>query len=294
MGQFEKLTSALKWLDRGAALLPAQPGSKCLTRGFGPYQKRVITPAGAQAFFGPRSEYNLAVSLPTGLLGLDFDNDQVFLNWQETIPVELATTYHETTRRGWHVFYKCKVPKNLNLIENVEIKQVLIVSPSVVSGYRYKAIEYPIVEVDNWEDLLFSLLSKERSGQACIANNDDSGSARVTTPNNGDAAAPAGSAVVTMPAGADLVSLIKSTLSVYDLALSLTQLESSDHGAGRWYRGRCPFHKDNRPSFWVDVERGTWGCHACNIRGDVINLYALSRGITNQDSIRDLAGELRR
>ena len=284
MGQCEKLLSAIKWLDRGAALLPAQPGSKCLARGFGPYQKRIITPSGAQAFFGPRSELNLAVVLPVGVLGLDFDNDQVFLNWQEIIPTELTTTYHETTRRGWHVFYNCKVPKNLKLIDNVEIKQVLIVAPSVVSGYRYKAIEYPILEVEKWEDLLLPLLSKENEIRDPIANFSDAGSG----------ATPAETKSPAMPAADDLVSHIKAGVSVYDLALSLTQLESSDRGAGRWYRGRCPFHKDNRPSFWVDVERGTWGCHACNIRGDVINLYALSRGITNQDSIRDLAGELRR
>lgn len=292
MGKFEKLTSSLKWLDRGAALLPAQPGSKRLVRGFGPNLKRIISPAGAKAFFGDRSEYNLAVSLPSSLLGLDFDNDQVFLNWQENIPVKLATTYHETTRRGWHVFYNCKVPKNLKLIENVEIKQVLLVAPSVVSGYRYKAIEYPIVEVDNWEDLLFPLLSKDAGIRDPIALAGDTGSA------------PAGSPIVTMPAGDDLVSLIKSKVSIYNLASSLTELRSSGYGsAGRWFVGRCPFHKagqESHPSFWVDVERGTWGCHSCkaggkdNSHGDVINLYALSKGITIQEAIKVLAGELRR
>jgi DNA primase len=62
---------------------------------------------------------------------------------------------------------------------------------------------------------------------------------------------------------------------------------------------RCPFHKDDRPSFWVDDEAGLWGCYSAgcpvNAQGvaahDVINLRMWAHGISIQAAIRQLATE---
>ena len=87
----------------------------------------------------------------------------------------------------------------------------------------------------------------------------------------------------------DIIKRIKAALPIYDCASRLTELKTSDKGAGRWYRGRCPFHDDQNPSFWIDTERNLWGCHACGERGDVINLYAKNKGVTVNQAIKDLS-----
>jgi archaellum biogenesis ATPase FlaH len=40
---------------------------------------------------------------------------------------------------------------------------------------------------------------------------------------------------------------------------------------GVWAHGKCPFHDDRHPSFYLNVEDGRWGCHAeaCRKKGSV-------------------------
>lgn len=274
--------SACTWLDRGAALLPVKPKSKYLVAGFGPYRKQITTREEAALWFDRHgAAYNLAVYLPesSGLVALDFDNSRLFFDWQTGLPVEYCLSYHETSRRGYHVFFRSggAFPPGLKLVNGVEIKRVILVAPSTLPGFVYRPIDSfaEFVQVDDWQKLLFSLLSERedlpvKPGREAVRGADRPG----------------------LAAGDDLVSRIKTALPVIDLASSLTQLVTSDRGAGRWWRGRCPFHEDKKPSFWVDAERQTWGCHACGTRGDVINLVAKSRGVTLQEAIRTLAGEV--
>jgi hypothetical protein len=45
--------------------------------------------------------------------------------------------------------------------------------------------------------------------------------------------------------------------------------------AGKWLRVCCPFHADDNPSAWVNVEKQLFGCHSCNMKPmSVIGLYA--------------------
>lgn len=39
--------------------------------------------------------------------------------------------------------------------------------------------------------------------------------------------------------------------------------------AGREYKGKCPFHEDSSPSFYVNPERGLWHCFGCKAAGDL-------------------------
>ena len=90
----------------------------------------------------------------------------------------------------------------------------------------------------------------------------------------------------------DLISDIKSRVSCVDvLAKFAPGTFESLCGAGRFRSARCPFHEDKKPSFWIDSELNTWGCHAESITGDVINLYALLVGKTNSEAIKDLLFE---
>jgi DNA primase len=45
-------------------------------------------------------------------------------------------------------------------------------------------------------------------------------------------------------------------------------------GSHRW-QGLCPFHADQNPSFFVDVERQRFVCFGCKARGDVIDFVRL-------------------
>jgi len=47
--------------------------------------------------------------------------------------------------------------------------------------------------------------------------------------------------------------------------------------AGTEYRGRCPFHDEKTPSFFVNAEKGVWFCRgACGVGGDVFKFVMLA------------------
>jgi hypothetical protein len=48
--------------------------------------------------------------------------------------------------------------------------------------------------------------------------------------------------------------------------------------AGREYKGLCPFHSENTPSFTVNEDKGVFYCHGCHIGGDVIRFVELTDG----------------
>jgi hypothetical protein len=197
------------------------------------------------------------------MFALDFDDQEILSTWMDQLPTEYLATYQETSPRGMHFFYRCAHPEGLHLVAGVEIKRVVLVSPSVLDGFCYRVIDpnLDILKVEGWEKILFSLLSEK---------------APVTFPER------------PWPrVEDDLVSRIKAAFPIWDMAARFTKLEPSD-ASGRWWRARCPFHDDQHPSFWLDRERGLWGCHTCGIRGDVINLYARTHNLDLSAAIREM------
>jgi DNA primase len=87
--------------------------------------------------------------------------------------------------------------------------------------------------------------------------------------------------------GQSVIERIRGRISLSDF-FTETTATSRD---GRWRMAACPFHSDENPSFWIDVERGIGGCFAGCTRKpyDVIDLYARLTGITNGEAIRILA-----
>ena len=65
---------------------------------------------------------------------------------------------------------------------------------------------------------------------------------------------------------------------------------------GGYLHGSCPFHQDDKPSFWVDAAANIWGCFAsgCQQSGahDVINLYAAAHGLSVDDAIARMIAEI--
>ncbi|NPC53774.1 DNA primase, partial [Corallococcus exiguus] len=41
--------------------------------------------------------------------------------------------------------------------------------------------------------------------------------------------------------------------------------------SGKEFRGRCPFHEERTPSFFVVPEKGFFFCHGCRARGDAVD-----------------------
>lgn len=255
---------AVNWLLRGIPLVPLQPRSKCIIAGFGAYSEKITTENAAWFWFAER-HCNLAVVTGGGLVVLDFDRRDEYEAWRVFWPA-LAATYTELTCRGAHVFLAGESASGK--VGAFEVKgrgAVVMSSPSIhPSGFEYRSVDsnaaiLPIPPVQ------FPLLSESPKPK------------------------PLSKTSYSPTDGKDTLSRVKAAYPILDLAQSLTQIKSGD---GRWWHGKCPFHEDKRPSFWVDSQRGLWGCYACNVRGDVVNLYAQAHGLAVQEAIRAMAAVL--
>lgn len=60
--------------------------------------------------------------------------------------------------------------------------------------------------------------------------------------------------------------------------------------AGRELKGRCPFHDDRSPSFYVDDGKGVFLCFGCGAKGDVLDFVMLSERVALPEAAR-LLGE---
>jgi DNA primase len=62
--------------------------------------------------------------------------------------------------------------------------------------------------------------------------------------------------------------------------------------AGREFKGRCPFHQEKTPSFYVIPEKRFYFCHGCRASGDAVSFVQRYLGKTFLDAVRDLAREV--
>jgi len=255
--------SALTWLTRGAALVPLQPNSKRVVSGFGPYLKRITEPGAARFWFAERA-CNLAIIAGDAVTVADFDDVDAYRRWAAQYP-QAARTYTERTRRGYHAYFLGASASGLRAgAEILGRGKLVTVAPSVVGGVAYA----PVVQAD-LQSLppRLSLLSKPKLTKLSREG--------------------------ALPGQADLVANVKASWDLLTYAQTLTRFP---HNEGRWYHGDCPLstHRATRKAgklpFWVDTERGLWGCFACHTRGDVINLYAKANGLSVTEAIRAMVG----
>jgi DNA primase len=59
-------------------------------------------------------------------------------------------------------------------------------------------------------------------------------------------------------------------------------------GARADFVGLCPFHRDNRPSFYVNARKNLFYCHGCGRGGDLIRFVELSQGLSFRQSVAHL------
>jgi len=61
--------------------------------------------------------------------------------------------------------------------------------------------------------------------------------------------------------------------------------------AGSSYKGKCPFHKDDTPSFMVSEEKGLWHCFGCGEGGDAIGFLMKIENLSFIEAAKRLAQE---
>ncbi len=74
----------------------------------------------------------------------------------------------------------------------------------------------------------------------------------------------------------DLVSLVRS---------KGVQLKKN----GKGYKGPCPFHEDDDPSFSVNPEQNLWNCFGCDKGGDVIRFVELIDKVDFKEAVKRLS-----
>lgn len=83
----------------------------------------------------------------------------------------------------------------------------------------------------------------------------------------------------------------ESTIAEISSVADIVQV-ISDHvelkRAGKDYRGLCPFHGDNDPSFYVSPQKGIFYCFGCATGGSVFNFLMKMEGITFVEAVRKI------
>jgi hypothetical protein len=285
------LDTALDWLSKGIAVIPIRyqdkrPDAKLLPIKYGDdgkpiiengrikhqwecYQTQLPTEQEVIKWFSTR--HNLAIV--TGwqhLVVVDFDDFQIFNDWQKTR--DLPLTYSVLTSRGIHCYYFLKNPINGFALPGIDIKAgggYVLAPPSVhPSGIVYTALDpdTPILSVESLDEVLD--IPKPPLPDTEWDGIDKS---KVNVWYTGD-----------------LVGAIKTRYEILDF---LQGVKSSGRG---WFMARCPFHEDQNPSFWIDSNRGICGCFAgCTDKPmDVIDLYARLQGVSNESAIYEMGEKI--
>lgn len=83
----------------------------------------------------------------------------------------------------------------------------------------------------------------------------------------------------------DTVEQIKAKLSILDVVSPYVKLAKS----GRNYKGLSPFNKERTPSFYVNVERGTYYCFSSGQGGDQFEFIQKMEGVDFKGALKILA-----
>ncbi len=81
------------------------------------------------------------------------------------------------------------------------------------------------------------------------------------------------------------VDQIKSKIDIVSLISSYIKLEK----AGGNFKGRCPFHNEKTPSFFVSPDRGNYYCFGCQAKGDIFTFVQEFEGLDFIGSLKVLA-----
>ncbi len=83
----------------------------------------------------------------------------------------------------------------------------------------------------------------------------------------------------------DTISEIKQKIDIVDLIGSYVSIKK----AGRNYKGLCPFHSENTPSFMVSPELQIFKCFGCGEAGDIFKFIQKIEGVEFSTALEQLA-----
>lgn len=86
-------------------------------------------------------------------------------------------------------------------------------------------------------------------------------------------------------AGGDTVEKIKGKLSIVDVISPYVKLTKS----GKYWRGLSPFNKEKTPSFFVNVDRGSYYCFSSSQGGDMFSFIEAMEGVDFKGALKILA-----
>lgn len=81
------------------------------------------------------------------------------------------------------------------------------------------------------------------------------------------------------------VDQIKSKIDIVTLVSAYIKLDK----AGTNFKGRCPFHNEKTPSFFVSPDRGNYYCFGCHAKGDIFTFVQEFEGLDFVGSLKVLA-----
>ncbi|MFZ2522714.1 MAG: DNA primase [Minisyncoccia bacterium] len=81
------------------------------------------------------------------------------------------------------------------------------------------------------------------------------------------------------------VDQIKSKIDIVTLISSYMKLEK----AGSNWKGKCPFHNEKTPSFFVSPDRGSYYCFGCQAKGDIFTFVEEFEGLDFLGALKVLA-----
>lgn len=81
------------------------------------------------------------------------------------------------------------------------------------------------------------------------------------------------------------IDRLMEQLNIVDVVGEFVELKKS----GANYKGLCPFHADNNPSFSVNPQKNICKCFVCGAGGNPITFYSKYKKISFQEAVRELA-----
>jgi DNA primase len=84
----------------------------------------------------------------------------------------------------------------------------------------------------------------------------------------------------------DVIEEVLDRVAIEEVVGEYVELKKS----GASYKGKCPFHDETSPSFYVHPDRGFYYCFGCRKGGDAIRFLEEMEGRSFMESLRDLAG----
>lgn len=83
----------------------------------------------------------------------------------------------------------------------------------------------------------------------------------------------------------DVIEEVRTRADLVELVGEVVPLKRS----GKDFKGKCPFHEDRTPSFYVVPSKGIYHCFGCGAKGDAFRFLMERQGLGFLDAVRTLA-----